>query len=89
MRIEHGLIALSCALLVACGGGDDDNPSAPATPPGAGTGDTGGTTTPPPTGGTGGRRFEMLCLLWFVAGGRLGFWHHSGRYLPQHRLQPS
>ena len=54
MRIEHGLIALSCALLVACGGGDDDNPSAPATPPGAGTGDTGGTTTPPPTGGTGG-----------------------------------
>ena len=23
MRIEHGLIALSCALLVACGGGDD------------------------------------------------------------------
>lgn len=58
MRIEHGLIALGCALLVACGGGDDDAPQAPATPPGSGsnTGGTGGTgaggsggTTPAPS----------------------------------------
>lgn len=56
MKIGYGLIAVSCALLMACGGGDDDtSPTTPGTPPG-------GSTPPPvaselpvdpaPTGGT-------------------------------------
>jgi hypothetical protein len=52
MRIEQGLIALSCALLLVACGGDDDGAAtgAPGTPPGPTAGDTGGTggTTPPP-----------------------------------------